>query len=115
MPESTERGALTEAVYYIPLSMYTPAHGYAIMQKVKAMSSDRVSLGAGTLYGAINTLLEKGWIKSAGENPNSRKKEYMLTASGLKVLEAELIRLKELLDNGIAIKGWGGGQSENYN
>ncbi len=70
MPESTERGALTEAVYYILLSVYEAMHGYGIMQNIKELSNGRVSLGAGTLYGAINTLLEKGWIK-----PESNEKE----------------------------------------
>jgi DNA-binding PadR family transcriptional regulator len=35
MPESSERGVLTEAVFYILLSLYTAMHGYAIMQNVK--------------------------------------------------------------------------------
>ena len=50
MPESSERGALTEAVFYILLSLYTPMHGYRIMQAVKEFSNNRVSLGAGTLF-----------------------------------------------------------------
>jgi DNA-binding PadR family transcriptional regulator len=55
MPESI--GALTEAVFYILLSLYQPLHGYGIMQNVGALSRGRVTLGAGTLYGAINTLV----------------------------------------------------------
>ena len=50
MPESNERGALTEAVFYILLSLYTPMHGYRIMQTVRELSNSRVDLGAGTLY-----------------------------------------------------------------
>lgn len=73
MPESIERGALTEAVFYILLSLFTPMHGYGIMQNVSKLSSNRVNLGAGTLYGAINTLLEKNWIKSVDGERNSRK------------------------------------------
>ena len=63
MPESSERGALTEAVFYILLSLFAPMHGYGIMQNVKELSGGRVVLGPGTLYGALNTLLEKGWIR----------------------------------------------------
>ena len=51
---------LTEAVYYILLSLTEPLHGYGIMQKAEQLSSGRVRLAAGTLYGALNTLLEKG-------------------------------------------------------
>lgn len=39
--------ALTEAVYYILLSLCTPLHGYGIMQRVDEMSSGRVKLAAG--------------------------------------------------------------------
>ncbi|MBQ4101229.1 MAG: PadR family transcriptional regulator, partial [Oscillospiraceae bacterium] len=48
--------ALTEAVYYILLSLTKPMHGYGIMQNVETLSNGRVKLAAGTLYGAINTL-----------------------------------------------------------
>ena len=50
--------ALTEAVFYILLSLVEPLHGYGIMQNVEKLSGGRVRLAAGTLYGAINTLLE---------------------------------------------------------
>ena len=60
--------ALTEAVYYILLSLVEPMHGYGIMQNVEQLSGGRVKLAAGTLYGAINTLLEKGWIVALPEN-----------------------------------------------
>lgn len=105
MPESQDRGALTEAVYYILLSLYKPLHGYGIMQNVKELSSGRVILGAGTMYGAINTLLEKDWIKSVNIDRDSRKKEYEITALGKAVVQDELKRLEELLANGKVIAG----------
>lgn len=105
MPESTERGALTEAVYYILLSLYTPLHGYGIMQHVGQLSKGRVTLGAGTLYGAINTMLGKGWIEAVPSNEGKRKKEYVITELGKSVVQGELLRLKELLENGHAIVG----------
>ena len=58
--------ALTEAVYYILLSLLEPRHGYGIMQFAEQISGGRVRLAAGTLYGAINTMLEKGWIEACG-------------------------------------------------
>ena len=54
--------ALTEAVYYILLSLDQPMHGYGIMQNTEELSDGRVRLAPGTLYGALNSLLEKGWI-----------------------------------------------------
>lgn len=101
MPNETL--ALTEAVYYILLSLIEPRHGYGIMQHVSSLSNGRVRLAAGTLYGALNTLLDKGWIESLGNSADSRKKDYRLTPSGREVLKTELDRLRELLINGESV------------
>lgn len=92
--------ALTEAVYYILLSLIKPMHGYGIMQNVEQLSNGRVKLAAGTLYGAINTLLEKGWITAIPGEKDSRKKEYQITEKGRQALESEILRLRELIENG---------------
>ena len=92
--------ALTEAVYYILLSLTEPLHGYGIMQNVSQLSNGRVNLAAGTLYGAINTLLEKNWIRALPGESDSRKKEYVITDTGRQMLMSELIRLNELIENG---------------
>lgn len=97
--------ALTEAVFYILLSLMQPMHGYGIMQNVETLSGGRVRLAAGTLYGAINTLLEKGWITALPGIKDSRKKEYQITDAGKKAVEAEIARLQELLANGRQIMG----------
>lgn len=104
---STQQIALTEAVYYILLSLKTPLHGYGIMQKVEGLSGGRVRLAAGTLYGAINSMLEKGWIRALPVEYSSRKKEYEITEPGLAVAGKELQRLRELLRNGEMILGGG--------
>ena len=95
--------ALTEAVYYILLSLITPRHGYGIMQNAESLSRGRVKLAAGTLYGAINSLLDKGWITALPGEKDSRKKEYLITEEGKQVLLAEIRRLKELPENGTQI------------
>lgn len=97
--------ALTEAVYYILLSLLEPLHGYGIIQNVEKLSGGRVRLAAGTLYGAINTLLEKGWIIALEGEGDSRKKEYRITETGLSVLKNEVQRLRELLENGKHLLG----------
>ncbi|MEN6340186.1 MAG: helix-turn-helix transcriptional regulator [Clostridiaceae bacterium] len=98
-------GALTEGVYYILLSLNTPLHGYGIMQNVELLSGGRVRLAAGTLYGAINTMLERGWIQSLPGETDSRRKEYQLTNAGREVLQEEIQRLDELLKNGKRVLG----------
>ena len=98
-----ENSALTEAVYYILLSLYRPSHGYGIMQQAESLSRGRVRLAAGTLYGALNSLSEKGWIEAMPVADGSRRKEYRLTERGEAALRAELARLKQLVANGEAI------------
>ena len=92
--------ALTESTYYILLALFSPQHGYGIMQQVEALSNGRVRLAAGTLYGALNVLCDKGWIVQLPVEDGSRRKEYRLTLKGLDVLKGELARLRELLENG---------------
>ena len=80
--------ALTEAVFYILLSLDTPLHGYGIMQNVEHLS------------GALTTLTERGWIVSLGDESEGRKKEYQITPAGREAVRAELRRLHELTQNG---------------
>ena len=94
--------ALTEAVYYILLSLMQPLHGYGIMQNVEKLSHGRLRLAAGTLYGAISSMLDKGWITALDGAADSRKKEYVITEAGRDILRAEYTRLKELVSNGRA-------------
>ena len=95
--------ALTEAVYYILLTLMEPMHGYGIMQRVEQLSGGRLRLAAGTLYGAISNMQEKGWIIALNGGSDSRKKEYVITDTGRRILRAEYARLMELVENGRAI------------
>lgn len=96
MRDNAKSGALTEVTFYILLSLYLPKHGYAIMQFIENKTDGRLSLGAGTLYGALNSLQEKRWI-SPYRNTEGRRKEYQITEQGKKVAEVELARLKALI------------------
>ena len=95
MRDNVNGGALTEVTFYILISLYQPRHGYSIMQYIEENTSGRLILGAGTLYGALNSLCEKGWIASYGQN-SGRKKEFIITPLGKEIARKELIRLKEL-------------------
>lgn len=97
---------LTESMYYILLSLTKPNHGYGIMQMVEEMTKGRVTLGPGTLYGALNSLQEKKWIMMYSQEDESRKKkEYLITEKGNEVLDNEINRLEELLKNGKKVTG----------
>lgn len=97
---------LTEALFYILLATRKPVHGYGIIQEVAQMTNGRVNLGPGTLYGAINSLLDKGWILLySAEEGSRKKKEYLITDAGRAVFRAELARLRELVENGERMEG----------
>ena len=91
---------LTESIFYILLAVRKPNHGYGITQEVEALTNGRVTLGPGTLYGAIQSLVKKDWIRIYSEDTESRKKkEYLITETGKAVFEEEKKRLAELLKN----------------
>ena len=91
---------LTEALFYILLAVRTPNHGYGIIQDISEMTDGRVVLGPGTLYGAINSMLTKGWICLYSEDKESRKKkEYLVTSIGREIFNNEVKRLNELVKN----------------
>ena len=95
--------ALTEATYYILLSLYTPQHGYGIMQRAEALSNGRVRLAAGTLYGALSSMCDKGWIIQLPVMDGDRKKNYRLTEKGLLILKNEVNRLRQMVAEGEAV------------
>ena len=76
-------------------------HGYALMQRVSELSDGAVRMGAGTLYGAINRLLDNGVIVETTDriarDARERRRYYELTASGRTVALAELSRLNTLV------------------
>jgi len=89
---------LTEATYYIMLALVEPLHGYAVMQKVEAISQGQVRLGPGTLYGAFSTLEKDKLIVKVAEQ--DRRKSYTLTPKGRAVLRAQVERLQIMTLNG---------------
>lgn len=100
-------GPLTETVFYMLLALSNPLHGYGVMQLVGRLSDGRVSIGPGTLYGALTSLAEKGWITPVAGAADDRKKEYVITDDGRGAVRAELARLEELVRNGRMIAGGG--------
>lgn len=89
---------LTEATYYIMLSLTEPIHGYGIMQNVEEISNGRVELGPGTLYGALRKLEKEDLIIEVepSEVVDSRRKYYILTDLGKQVVRAEYERLEQM-------------------
>lgn len=97
MKENVKGGALTEVTLYILLSLYTPNHGYGIMQFIEEKTDGRLTLGAGTLYGALTTLYNKKWIILVNEEGSKKKKDYLITDLGKEMVFKELNRLNDVL------------------
>ena len=92
---------LTESTYYIMLTLVEPLHGYAVMQKVEQISKGTVKVGPGTLYGAFTSLEKEGLIVKVKEE--ERRKSYLLTPKGKKVLMNQIERLEIMTQNGLSV------------
>jgi PadR family transcriptional regulator, regulatory protein PadR len=73
-------------------------HGYAIARRISQLSSDELSVEEGSLYPALQKLLLKGWVKATPALSESGRnvREYRLTASGRKQLDAERTRYRRV-------------------
>ena len=91
---------LTPAAFHILLSLTdVPMHGYGVKQVVEERTDGVVQLGAGTLYHAIGSLQNRGFLaETHPPDPdavgNPRWRFYRITEEGRGVLEAELRRLE---------------------
>jgi DNA-binding PadR family transcriptional regulator len=90
---------MTTAAFHILLSLADEdRHGYAIMREVELRSGAKIKLGPGTLYGALQRMLEDGWIEETdapGDEDHERRRYYRLSKNGRKMLKAEAARLEE--------------------
>ena len=91
---------LTEASYYILISLTEPLHGYGVMKRVEEYSNGRVRLAPGTLYGALSTLTRHGLITVTDDSGRRNKKVYAITRQGRNLVEYEIARLEEMYVNG---------------
>jgi PadR family transcriptional regulator, regulatory protein PadR len=68
-----------------------PAHGYAVIEALRAASGGTFDLPTGTVYPALRRLEGDGLVKSAWLEPagERRRRVYRLTAKGRKALAAQ--------------------------
>ncbi|KAB8126628.1 helix-turn-helix transcriptional regulator [Gracilibacillus oryzae] len=90
---------LSQATFYILLSLRAVRHGYGIMQDIEEISKGEVTMGPGTLYGALGKLEKQKVIEKAIVQQDNRRKYYQLTELGRAILQHEFIRLKSLVEN----------------
>ena len=89
---------MTEAMYYILLALLHPGHGYGMMQRIRELSSGRVDMGPGTLYGVLKRMKKEGLIVLTGEE--ERRKNYAITDAGRRALRLEYRRLQDMVRDG---------------
>src|ERR1700742_2623654 len=92
---------MREPTYFLLAGLLDgPRHGYAIAQLARELSSGRVGLSAGTLYGALERLTDQGLIAPVGELRvgGGRRRVYELTEDGRTQLVEEAQRLSEAAD-----------------
>ena len=89
---------LTEPMYYILLALTEECCGVDIMEKVRKISGDRVKVGPGTLYAMLSKFEKNQIIRLTGEE--DRRKSYIITEAGRKMLLEEYERLKIMAEDG---------------
>ena len=93
---------LPVAQLHILLALATgDKHGYAIMREVEVLTEGTVTMGPGTLYGAVKKMLEAGLLEESDERPDpemddQRRRYYRMTGFGERVLDAEVERMERL-------------------
>jgi DNA-binding PadR family transcriptional regulator len=77
-------------------------HGYALKRVVLQRTEGKLNLGSGALYGSIDKMLAAGLIEESDERPDAhlddeRRRYYRITTLGRGVVEAEVVRLRDLV------------------
>jgi DNA-binding PadR family transcriptional regulator len=94
---------MTEAAYYVLLSLLETGYGYGMMQRIRELSGGRLEMGPGTLYGVLTRMRKEGLITL--ESQDDRRKNYAITPAGREALAAEYRRLKQLVQDGAEVEG----------
>ena len=86
--------------FFILLSLAAQdRHGSGVMRDVLELTAGELKLWPATLYGSLDELAERGWIRALDEPPafarsdSARKRWYRITAQGRRALAAEVATL----------------------
>lgn len=82
---------LTEQMFYTLLCLKEECYGMDILDRVPAMTNQRVNVGSGTLYTLLEQFLEAGMIRET--KVEGRRRSYILTEKGREMLQKECARL----------------------
>ena len=93
---------MTEAAYYVLLSLLETGYGYGMMQRIRELSGGRLEMGPGTLYGVLTRMRKEGLIVL--DSQDDRRKNYAITPAGREALAAEYRRLKRMVSDGTQLE-----------
>jgi DNA-binding PadR family transcriptional regulator len=86
---------LSPAMFHVLVALADgDTHGYAILKEVERLTSGKVRLSTGTLYGIIKRLLADGLVREVDAEGDERRRSYLLTPFGKAVARAEASRLE---------------------
>ncbi len=82
------------------LATMGPQHAYGIGKRFQQVSGDALNLNQGTIYPALVRLEQHGWTRATwGKTESGREaKFYAITNAGLKALEEETARWRQMSD-----------------
>src|SRR4029077_224389 len=74
-----------------------PLHGYAIAQRIRALSDSVLEAEEGSLYPTLQRMLLEGWVagKAGVSETGRRVRFYTLTRAGAKQLKQEIADYEE--------------------
>lgn len=84
-------------------------HGYAIIQDIEGRRADSESIETGTLYRALQRLVDAGRVSHAeppvrDESDDERRRYYAITAAGRQAAAGEAWRMATLVDSARAAR-----------
>ena len=113
-PDARKFLPLTHLAYHVLLSLAeAPAHGYALVERIRERSDGLIDPGTGSFYSIVKNLSDDRLIEEV-EPSSDRRRTYAITPLGETVLVAETDRLAAQLaltrKLGLAPSGRGGGR-----
>ncbi len=76
-------------------------HGYSLLAEIQRQSEGRIKVGAGSLYAALQRLVDEGLIGESPDLPNpeedQRRRYYRLTENGRAAVRSESHRMLSVL------------------
>jgi DNA-binding PadR family transcriptional regulator len=97
MTRDSIRGSSDRSILILTSLADGPKHGYALIKDIEDFAG--VTLGAGTLYGALAKLDRDGLVEAL--QAGDRRRPYQITAAGREELRARLLQASRIAEVGL--------------